>query len=61
VSAVAKRIYHENLALQEEMAILRAENQRLKQDQARLERQAKLAYLEGVDQGRAQGGLGRAS
>jgi cell division protein FtsB len=54
MSAVAKRIYQENLALQEETSILRAENEQLQRNQVRLEHHARLAYLEGVDQGRAQ-------
>jgi hypothetical protein len=54
MSAVTKRIYQENLALQEEAINLRDENEKLQRNQVRLEHHARLAYLEGLDQGRAQ-------
>jgi hypothetical protein len=54
MSAVTKRIYADNLALREEALNLRAENEHLQREARRLEHHATLAYLEGVDQGRAQ-------
>lgn len=54
MSAVTKRIYQENLALRDEMETLRQEVEGLQRDKNRFELHAKLAYLEGIDQGRAQ-------
>ena len=47
MSAMSERIYHELLATKKKLEALRKEN-------LRLEHHATLAYLEGVDQGRAQ-------
>ena len=44
---MSERIYHELQATRKKLEALRKEN-------ARLEFHAKLAYLEGIDQGRAQ-------
>lgn len=54
MSSISRRVYDELLAAKEEIATLQAENLNLQRDKDRLQRQTKLAYLEGIDQGRAQ-------
>jgi hypothetical protein len=60
MSAVSRRTRQELDAANEELAILRAENDRLHSSNldlqgqnVRLDHRCRLAYLEGIDQGRA--------
>jgi cell division protein FtsB len=57
MGAVSKRIAAENAALVKENQNLRNENAALKAENVRLVHECRLAYLEGVDQGRAEFGF----
>lgn len=60
MSSVNKRVQAQLLVAQQENENLRTENAALARENASLGRQLKLAYLEGVDQGRALATIGRA-
>lgn len=54
MGAVNKRIYVELLALRTQHEALLRENERLEAQNRRLVHECRLAYLEGLDQGRAE-------
>ena len=54
MGAVNKRIYLELLALRIQHEALLRENERLEAQNRRMAHECRLAYLEGLDQGRAE-------
>ena len=54
MGAISKRVYTELLDARESLDRLRLENTRLRHENGRLVHQVRLAYLEGLDQGRAE-------
>lgn len=57
MSSVSKRVYKELLVAEATLDYLRQEITRLRHENGRLVHQVRLAYLEGVDQGRAEIGV----
>ena len=54
MSSVSKRVYLEYLTCRNELDRLRVENAHLRGENGRLLHQVRIAYLEGLDQGRAE-------
>lgn len=54
MSAISKRVYQELVAAEAALDHYRRENARLLHENGRLVHQVRLAYLEGLDQGRAE-------